>query len=209
MFRDFLCFRARRILIMPLSFSSQQDKTHDSLPSYKNESNNVFPNDTNMGHIYYSSNENIIGISQNESKGNATFENKTILFHKQTYNTSNESVNSNESVQSSEITHKEKEYPLTNTAQLIDFEQVTKDTYDNNQIENSHPNKDNNKDETFEHTHDLHNKIPVTENVDELHKFCEITQSKNGMAAPLDFKLTNKSAVFVSILVSLARKRLK
>jgi hypothetical protein len=156
-----------------------------------------------MGNIYYPSNENI-SISQNESKGNDTIENKSILFLNEIYSTSNKSVSSNELVQTSEKTHKEKKYTLNNIKQLIEFE-----TYENSQIEKSHPNNDNNKDESFNHTLDLNNEIPDTETGNELHNFSEIPQSKNVVAAPLDFKFTNKSAIFVNILVSLARKRLK
>ena len=185
---------------MLLSFSSQQDRENDSLPINRNEGSNSFHNDTNIENTYSSSNENVISISQHESNNLDIVEIKSIQSHNETCNSLNESDNSNESLHNFEITHKEKEFFLKNEMLPTGLEKIIKDS-----------TKDRtNKDEISQHTFELNEKIPlVTQYVDELQTYNKIPESKNNKIAPNDLKLTKKSTIFVGMLVSLARKRMK
>jgi len=200
------CFRAWKILIRPLSFSFEQEIKHYSLPNYKNETSIAFPYDTSNGHIHYASNANIIDLSPNESTDNIIVENRNNYI----YDTYIENANSIDLLKKIETTNMKKKLDLNTKEQPVEFEHIHKDKYEKSLLIESHlDKKDNTEKEIIKDTHKLKAKIEYTEALDELDEINGISQSNNEIAATTDFKLTNKKAIFVGILVSLARKRLK
>ena len=170
-------------------FSHEQDNIQESIDTNKNEINNL-QNDTIMTNNLYCINERVMGILENETKTKESIQNINLRLKKGIQNNSHKFINNDELLQNYQKVDTENKYTLYQIMPNVESEHSTKDIQANliEQYEiNNHEKSKSMTDLSDTSSNDTMNG---------LHKCNSILQN-------------NKSAIFVSILVSLARKRLR
>ena len=101
--------------------------------------------------------------------------------------------------------------PDVNTVETpIEFENNPNDKNETSQLIETYSTKTNSTDiENLTYTNDLNTKPKSNEAMNKTHQVCDITEFKNHLKRTNGYKLLNKKAIFVGLLISLARKRLK
>ena len=193
-----------KLFIRPLFFSSDQEIVHKPLSNNKTETSNAFPIAADIGHIKYPSIENISNLSNNESISNDT-ENSTNRLNYTYTNVNNVSVLKNCD------TFSIQKQPGVNIVETpIEFENNPKDKNETSHVIETYSIKTNSTDiENITYTNELNTKPKSNEAMNKTHQVSDITEFKNNFKGTNGYKLMNKKAIFVGILISLARKRLK
>ena len=190
-----------KLFIRPLFFSSDQEIIHNSLSSNNTETSNAFPIAADIEHIKYPSIENISNFSNNESMAN-DIENST---NRPNYTYTNVSV-----LKKYDTNNIQKQPDVNIVETHIEIDNNPNDRIEASQLIETYPIKTNSSDiENLAYTNDLNTRPNSNEAMNKTYRVSDITEFKNQLKGTHGYKLMNKKAIFVGILVSLARKRLK
>jgi len=193
-----------KLFIRPLFFSSDQEIIHNSLSSNITETSNAFPIAADIGHIKYPSIENISNLSNNESMAN-DIENSTNRLNYTYTNVNNISV-----LKNCDTINIQKQPDVNIVETPIELENNPNNKNETSHLIETYSIKTNNTDiENLTYTNDLNTKPKSNEATNKTHQVSDITEFKNHLKGTNEYKLMNKKSIFVGILVSLARKRLK